>query len=137
MNVKDSSRTVASAQRPDRYPAEQELGFRRRYPVGAEVVPGGGTHFRVWAPSSSFVQVHLQDPGQSDHGEEVRLEAEGNGCFSGYVAHAQPGMLYRFHLENGLYPDPASRFQPEGPHGPSQIVDASQFKWTDQNWRGI
>jgi maltooligosyltrehalose trehalohydrolase len=46
-------------------------------------------------------------------------------------------MLYRYLLESGSFPDPASRFQPDGPHGPSQIVDASTFKWIDQGWAGI
>jgi maltooligosyltrehalose trehalohydrolase len=46
-------------------------------------------------------------------------------------------MLYRYRLESGAFPDPASRFQPEGPHGPSRIVDPTQFKWTDEKWRGV
>jgi maltooligosyltrehalose trehalohydrolase len=43
---------------------------------------------------------------------------------------------YRLDLDNRLYPDPASRFQPEGPHGPSQVVDPSRFAWTDGAWKG-
>lgn len=45
-------------------------------------------------------------------------------------------MLYKYKLDSGSFPDPASRFQPEGPHGPSQIVDPSQFRWTDSKWKG-
>jgi maltooligosyltrehalose trehalohydrolase len=67
----------------------------------------------------------------------IEMEEEGHGYFSAYVPAALPGMTYKFKLKEGLFPDPASRFQPEGPHGPSQIVDGRQFKWTDEKWRGV
>src|SRR5260221_10261791 len=93
--------------------------FQRRCPVGAEVVPGGGAHFRVWAPKSRFVIVQLSREArfQADCVKEVALEAESEGFFSGFVAEAGPGTFYKFKLERGSFPDPASRFQPEGPHG--------------------
>jgi maltooligosyltrehalose trehalohydrolase len=69
--------------------------------------------------------------------ETFELQAEGGGYFSAHVSGAQPGMLYKFKLNGDSFPDPASRFQPEGPHGPSQIVDPRQFKWTDHDWRGV
>jgi maltooligosyltrehalose trehalohydrolase len=69
--------------------------------------------------------------------QEVELRPEQNGYFSGYVSQAGPGSRYRFKLETGSFPDPASRFQPEGPHGPSQIVAAAQFDWRDLDWGGI
>ena len=49
-----------------------------------------------------------------------------------------PGTRYRFRLDGGdhLYPDPASRFQPDGPHGPSEVIDPPTFRWTDADWRG-
>lgn len=56
--------------------------------------------------------------------------------FSGLVADAGVGTRYRLRLDRGAYPDPASRYQPEGPHGPSQVVDPSTFSWTDAEWRG-
>ena len=75
-------------------------------------------------------------------GEEpvtVALEPEGGGYFAGLVADAGAGTLYRYRLdgEAALYPDPASRFQPDGPHGPSQVVDPGTFQWHDQSWRGV
>ena len=114
--------------------AHREASKERRLPVGADPVPSGGTHFRVWAPKSSFVKVLL---GKTDSAEEIELAAEGNGYFSGHLTGAKPGTLYRYKLKSGSFPDPASRFQPEGPHGPSQIVDPSQFKWNDHSWGGI
>ena len=70
---------------------------------------------------------------------EVALEPEPGGYFSSLVDRATAGMLYRFRLGDGAerFPDPASRFQPFGPHGPSQIVDASAFSWNDASWTGV
>src|SRR5919107_1486714 len=113
----------------------QATKLARRLPVGAEVLPGGGVHFRVWAPGRSRVEVVLEGAGD---GAAFRLEPEEDGYFSALVERAGEGALYRFRLDGDeyLYPDPASRFQPLGPHGPSRVVDASSFEWTDKDWRG-
>jgi maltooligosyltrehalose trehalohydrolase len=109
------------------------MQHHRRLAVGAEVQPAGGVHFRVWAPLRQRVEVLL------DAGAAVILGREEHGFFSGFAAAAGPGTRYRFRLDGGTdsYPDPASRFQPDGPHGPSQVVDPSRFPWTDQGWRGV
>jgi maltooligosyltrehalose trehalohydrolase len=102
----------------------------RRLPIGAEVVPEG-VHFRVWAPRRKKVEVVFDKNG-------LELEREENGYFSGLAEGLEVGALYRYRLDGGdAFPDPASRFQPEGPHGPSQVVDPSTFRWTDGGWRGI
>jgi maltooligosyltrehalose trehalohydrolase len=69
----------------------------------------------------------------------IALTPESTGYFSGFDAHASAGNFYQFQLDEAsqLFPDPASRFQPMGPHGPSQIVDPSTFHWTDDNWPGV
>jgi maltooligosyltrehalose trehalohydrolase len=107
----------------------------RRLPIGAEVVPAGGVHFRVWAPARREVEVVFEGPSA----KPVRLKREPDGYFSGFAPQAKAGDLYRFRLDGSdkLYPDPASRFQPDGPHGPSQIVDPNAFEWTDAAWPGI
>jgi maltooligosyltrehalose trehalohydrolase len=103
----------------------------RRFPVGAEVA-NGGVHFRVWAPALKTVDVVFA------HGETVALKREECGYFSGFASEARTGACYKFRIDGGeLCPDPASRFQPEGPHGESQVVDPGSFSWTDQNWRGV
>src|SRR5262245_48105716 len=100
----------------------------RRLPVGAEVF-GRGTSFRVWAPTRKRVEVVLED------GRSVALAAEPGGYFSGLIDGVGDGARYRFRLDGGelFVPDLASRFQPEGPHGPSQVVDPTAFRWTDRN----
>jgi len=70
-------------------------------------------------------------------GGELELTPEADGYFSGSIATVGEGALYRYRLAGGdAFPDPASRFQPEGPHGPSQVVDPAKFQWTDAEWRG-
>src|SRR5215213_1538602 len=102
----------------------------RRLPVGAEALPGGGVDFRVWAPRRKRVEVVFEG---GDAPGPFALEEEEGGYFSGVAEGANGGALYRFRLDGGdyLYPDPASRFQPEGPHGHSCVVDPTTFRWTD------
>ena len=103
----------------------------RRYPIGAEFVEGG-VSFRVWAPSHSKVSVVLADG-------EHPLSPDQDGYHAGTVANVRDGARYRFRLgdEATLYPDPASRYQPERPLGPSQVVDPSSFTWSDEAWTGV
>src|SRR5262245_37578855 len=110
-------------------------------PIGARVLPQGGTHFRVWAPRRRTVEVVIE--GMAEHndihltlGSAVELARESDGYFSGVISFVGDGALYRYRLDggSGLFPDPASRYQPAGPHGPSQIVDPNKFKWADHEW---
>ncbi|MFB3924869.1 MAG: malto-oligosyltrehalose trehalohydrolase [Syntrophales bacterium] len=111
--------------------------FSRRLPIGAELIEGGGVHFRVWAPQRRTVEVWLE--GGTGAPAVIELTAEKDGYFSGSAAGAGEGTLYRFRLdrEDIRYPDPASRFQPGGVHGPSCVVDPRSFKWTDSEWSGV
>ena len=120
-----------------------DLKIDRRYPIGAEVIAGERVHFRVWAPKAKRLEVGIEGEWGNDLGAEApppfaELQSEPDGYFSGALE-AKAGSLYRFRLNGAgnLYPDPASRFQPEGPHGPSCVVDPFAFKWTDQAWPGI
>lgn len=115
----------------------------RRFPIGAERVPGKGVHFRVWAPERKTVKLVIHSPGEeldlSHPTTEIELQSEDNGYFSLMLPDACTGSLYRYRLDDDPqpYPDPASRFQPQGPHGPSQVVDPLTFDWTDAAWTGI
>lgn len=99
---------------------------QRRRPIGAEV-RANGVHFRVWAPAHDEVAVVID-------GHDFPLEREEPGYFSGLVNGARAGTRYKLRVGDGVYPDPASRFQPEGVHGPSEVIDPT-FAWRD--WRGV
>lgn len=105
-----------------------------RLPPGANVVDGG-VEFRVWAPASRCVDVLVYGPDA----EAVHpLQAETDGWFRGVVAGVGAGARYRYRLDGAdAYPDPASRSQPDGVHGASEVVDPSAFRWTDGGWRGL
>src|SRR5947209_19437016 len=104
----------------------------RRLPIGAEPSADGTTNFRVWAPKRRRIAVVIEG------GPTFELQPQPGGYFAG-SGPATAGARYRYRLDDGptLYPDPASRFQPEGPHGPSEIVDPAAFAWTDADWPGL
>ncbi len=116
------------------------LQICRRLPIGAEIAPHKGVHFRIWAPKRHSVDAVLFPPA-SHSGTKVQipLQPEGNGYFSAFAHDAVPGTRYGFRLDNGdqLRPDPASRFQPDGPSGLSEVVDPHRFSWSDQSWEGL
>jgi maltooligosyltrehalose trehalohydrolase len=123
-------------------PRTQLLGTatRRRYPIGVEILheaDGSSTvHARVWAPGRHSVELVIED--DPTHGSDSPLTGEGNGYFSGYTANAATGTRYRLRLDHGeAFPDPGSRFQPEGPHGPSMVVDPAAYQWSDAAWPGV
>jgi maltooligosyltrehalose trehalohydrolase len=113
----------------------------RRLPVGAEPAPSGGVHFRVWAPRRRSVEVVIDDASTDGDGEPriVPLDREpgDDGYHSAVVPGATAGTRYRFRLDGGgSFPDPVSRWQLDGPHGVSVVVDPTPFAWTDAGWRG-
>ena len=90
----------------------------------------------MWAPACRRVDV-LVEPRAGGR-TTVALQSEPDGFFSGELPGARSGDRYQFVLDGDRNrPDPASRFQPEGPHGPSEIVDPKAFRWTDSAWRGV
>src|SRR3954453_22128290 len=121
---------------PDHTRTDDPAVAHRRLPIGAEVLPdAAGVHFRVWALSRKSVDVAFDASSLPD----VPLAREDNGYFAGVAPAARAGVRYRFRLdgEQYLYPDPVSRFQPEGPHGPSQVVDPAGYAWADDGWPGV
>jgi maltooligosyltrehalose trehalohydrolase len=96
-------------------------------------VSSDGVRFRVWAPKSSFVSLIVT--GES---REILLGPQEKGYFTAVVKDLGPGTRYLYLLDAGQpRPDPVSRFQPEGVHGPSEVIDPGEFKWDDQDWKGI
>jgi maltooligosyltrehalose trehalohydrolase len=100
--------------------------------LGANISKGG-VRFRVWAPKQGFLSL-----GVVGEPRVFSLEPEEKGYFTTFVKGLEPGRRYLYLLDGGHErPDPISRFQPEGVHGPSEVVDPQEFKWQDQDWRGI
>lgn len=92
----------------------------------------GESLFRVWSPQAKTVEVVFEDSQQP----VLALQREPDGYFSG--ATSARVSLYKYRVDGtGPWPDPCSRFQPQGVHGPSMIVDPAAFKWNDAQWRGV
>ena len=97
-------------------------------------VTAAGARFSVWAPNAKRVDVVLEGTGSGS----FPLQAGEGGLFAGDVPEAKAGTDYRYRLDGGEpRPDPVSRWQPAGVHGPSRVVDPSAFRWTDARWKGL
>src|SRR5688500_10058632 len=98
----------------------------------------GGVRFRVWAPGPRELTLDIHDGAAAG---SRRMPRDNEGVYDLIVDRAAPGDRYGYRLGDGNgdgepRPDPASRFQPDGVHGPSQVVDAASFGWSDARWRG-
>ena len=100
-------------------------------PLGATIVRDG-VEFRVWAPGAQRIDLEIEG------GPHAPLEHEASGIWSGHVPGICAGTRYRYRVDGRWgYPDPYSRSQPEGPHGPSEIVDPAAYAWHDGRWLGL
>mgnify|MGYP003575164153 FL=1 len=108
--------------------------FARTYPTGAEIAENGA-HFRVWAPSTKKIILVITNQSQR---LKIDMTTEKDGYASCFVPDITSGALYQYQLDDDeiLYPDPASRYQPLGPHGPSRL-ESTNFVWSDSHWQGV
>ncbi|ACM19575.1 maltooligosyltrehalose trehalohydrolase, putative [Geotalea daltonii FRC-32] len=103
--------------------------------LGAELLDNDKAYFKVWAPKAGKVALRLFSPGSE---RSIDLAAGEDGYFTTEVEKVSAGDSYLYLLDGHTErPDPVSRFQPQGVHGPSMIVDPRQFPWQDQGWQGI
>jgi len=101
--------------------------------LGAAVGPEGHCEFNVWAPHAENVSVRLVNQNQT-----VPLKPEGHGYHRALIPTVRAGDRYVYVLnQKQERADPASRYQPEGVFGPSQVVDLADFQWRDSDWRGV
>ncbi|MHB1265597.1 MAG: malto-oligosyltrehalose trehalohydrolase [Gemmatimonadaceae bacterium] len=108
---------------------------------GAQPLPGGGVRFSVWAPFASRVSVRVRSAASGTE-RLYDLERGERGAFTAHVAEAAAGDDYRFVVQREgepprEVPDPRSRWQPEGVHGPSRVLDVEGWRWADAGWRGL
>jgi maltooligosyltrehalose trehalohydrolase len=102
--------------------------------LGALPFDGGGVRFRVWAPAARDLTL-IVETGSSAGTRLMPRDAD--GVHDLIVDGVGPGDRYRYRIDDGdPRPDPASRFQPEGVHGPSAVVDPFAFRWRHERWRG-
>jgi maltooligosyltrehalose trehalohydrolase len=109
----------------------------RRRSFGAEPDGRGGASFRVYAPGRAGVDVELLGPGDE---RVLPLSADAEaGVWARTIPGVPAGTRYRYRLagEDEALPDPCSRYQPEGPFGPSELIDPAEFAWTDQDHPGV
>ncbi|WP_017305063.1 malto-oligosyltrehalose trehalohydrolase [Spirulina subsalsa] len=102
--------------------------------LGSHYLGHQSCQFRVWSPTRKQVSVHLLSPED----RLVPLTLGENGYWEATVEGVSPGTYYQYQLDGDLErPDPASHSQPQGVHGPSEVIDQSAFLWQDTAWRGL
>lgn len=102
--------------------------------VGARPSKKGSCTFSVWAPEKKSMVLHLVHP----YAQEIKMKKDGMGYFHSEIKDLFPGARYFFKPDGEKdLPDPASHYQPEGVHGPSELVDHDSYSWQDQSWKGI
>jgi len=104
-----------------------------RLEFGARPLPTGGVQFRVWSPLTKNISVKVKTP------REILVPMEpSDGVFSAVVKEIGTGSDYMYVIDGKKErPDPVSRFQPNGVHGPSRVIEPNAFKWTDVAWEGL
>jgi malto-oligosyltrehalose trehalohydrolase len=107
-------------------------GAKRHHvlPFGAEPI-AQGVRFRLWAPAAASVALRLDGGGR-----DLPMAQDGDGWFAVTTDLAKPGSRYRYVIDDFPVPDPASRYQPDDVHGPSEVIDPAAHDWQDAAWRG-
>lgn len=101
------------------------------FPVHGALFDGTSTTVRVWAPDANQLTLVLDETSH-------QMAPVGDGYFEVEDLAIGPGTRYQVELDGeGPFPDPASRFQPDGVHGPSQVVDPTSYEWGDADWGGV
>src|SRR5439155_13405489 len=100
-------------------------------PFGPELT-ADGVRFRLWAPRAHEVELLLENIGT----DPLPMNPEPDGWFSLATGEAGPGSRYLYRVDGSVYPDPASRCQPDGVHGASEVIDPPAYRWGDGEWQG-
>jgi maltooligosyltrehalose trehalohydrolase len=112
---------------------QPQIRRQHHMPFGAQLTPAGAVRFRLWAPAARQVDLMLHDSGGT---QPLAMRALPGGWFELETGAARAGSLYRFRLDGVReVADPASRSNPQGVHGPSEVIDPCAFAWDDGDWR--
>jgi maltooligosyltrehalose trehalohydrolase len=104
------------------------------HPIGATPLPSGEWQFVVWAPNVRELSLHILGPQE----RLLPMQRGEFGYFTALAGDVNANSRYLYQLDGSReLPDPASRYQPDGVHGPSQVVDIREFRWNDRGWKGI
>src|ERR1700686_1663486 len=110
------------------------MNRRHNMPFGAECRNDGSVRFRLWAPAAHQVELCITSANRPTR---LPLARCGDGWFELVTDAAKPGNQYKFRINDVQeVPDPASRFQPQDVHGPSEVILPDAFDWKDRAWRG-
>jgi maltooligosyltrehalose trehalohydrolase len=102
--------------------------------LGANFDSDKNLSFKVWAPKCKEITVIFQE----EQKRTLNLKKDESGYFTGNLSNVKPGALYKYLVDNKeCFPDPVSRFLPEGLKGPTMVIDPTNYQWNDQNWSGI
>ncbi len=102
--------------------------------IGANYLGNNQCEFTVWAPTLTQVAVQLVSPEK----RLIPMQKSADGYWQTTATDIPAGTLYTYQLEAKIHrPDPASKYQPQGVHCPSQVIDESAFTWTDTDWQGV
>ena len=103
--------------------------------LGAKTQNDGSVSFNVWAPKAKSLSLVLMKNGKETY---ISMHPEKNEYFQIDLPDLSQGIDYKYSIDGGIgFPDPASRWQPNGVHGPSRVHNPNEFTWHDQNWKGI
>src|SRR6266481_6854177 len=106
------------------------MKHRHRMPFGAEILDDAAVRFRLWAPRAQNLAVEVNS-------KSLPMRALDDGWFELTTREAGPGTRYHFTVDRcHKVPDPASRYQPSGLHGPSEVIPPKEFEWQQISWNG-
>ena len=102
-------------------------------PFGPQLLKEGGAKFRIWAPEAKTIKLSLN----RSKTVITEMTSGADGWYTATIDDARAGDSYHFIVDDNLnVPDPASRYQPNGVHGPSQLINPSKYNWKDDEWYG-
>src|SRR4051812_17505565 len=110
--------------------ADERVLSSPNLPLGANLIEADRCEFRVWAPEIDNVELHIVAPDE----RRIALTKNARGYHEATID-AGAGTRYFFSIDGNDRPDPASRLQPDGVHGPSEVVPR-EFEWHDAGWEG-